>query len=574
MKQLDADLPQNSNFLWLKLRGEDPQLAQRTLNTWVREYVDVAGELKKHNVVEFANILSGQLQYAEKSLHDAEKALEDFRVHTITLPAEGGPVAVGVEMTRDPALKSFFDQKIQYDDIRHDREALEKVIAGVKTGNVPWEAELLIPSVATGFGAEALRDAFKQLSTKQAELAAKREVYTDQHPAVRDIVASINTLQTRTIPQLSAQLLAQLREREGEYDRRITSASQEMQSIPVRTIEEMRLRRAVSVSEGLYGTLKSRSAEAELAAASATPDVNVLDSAIAPLSPTRNTAPKVLLLFIFGGLGAAIGLAIMLDALDPKIRYPEQVTGELGLSIAGTIPHFPKGGVSSRSPEQISQLIESIRTVRMHIQHATGAPVSIAISSPSPGDGKSFLAANLAMSFSDAGLRTVLVDADTRRGALHEMFELPIGPGLTEYLSRTAEIEDVIRPASHDKLSILTSGKRQRRSPELLTSSALPALASELRKRFDVVVFDTPPLAAGIDAYAVSAAAQNLMLVLRIGRTERRMASAKLELVDRLPVRVLGAVLNCVHLKGEFEYYRFSEGYSVREEEERTALIP
>ena len=573
MQQLSAELPEKSNFLWLRFRGENPQLAQQTLNTWLREYVDVASQLKRRNVVEFSNILSGQLAYAERSLKDAERALENFRVQTITLPAEGGPVAAGLEMTRDPALRSFFDQKIEYDDTRHDREALEKVIAGAKSGTVPWEAALLIPSVANGPGADALRDAFNQLHAKQADLAAKRETYTDQHPAVREVAASVQTLQNETIPKLSSQLLVQLREREGAFNRRISGASRELQSIPTRTIEEMRLRRAVAVSEGLYTTLKGRSAEARLAEASATPDVTVLDSAVAPLRPTRNTAPTILFLAIFGGLGAAIGLAMLLDSFDPKIQYPDQVTTELGLSIAGAIPRFPKGGVDNRSPEQLSQLIESIRTVRMHIQHASGIPVSIAVTSPSPGDGKWLWPRISRLSFSDAGFRTLLVDADTRRGVLHEMFQFPMGPGLTEYLSHAESLTTVIRATSHERLSILSRGEKKRNSPELLTSPALPALAAELRQRFDVVVFDTPPLAAGIDAFAVATAAQNLMLVLRIGRTDRRMASAKLELVDHLPVRVLGAVLNCVELRGEFEYYRYSEGYGVTDEKS-TALVP
>ncbi|MDQ6769228.1 MAG: polysaccharide biosynthesis tyrosine autokinase [Gemmatimonadota bacterium] len=573
MKQLSADLPEKSNFLWLRLRSEDPQLARLTLNTWLKEYVDVANELKKRNLVEFASILGGQLRYAERSLHDAEKALEDFRVHTITLPAEGGPVAAGLEITRDPALKSFFDQKIEYDDTRHDREALEKVIIGARSGTVPWEAALLIPSVATSSGADALRAAFTQLHTKQAELATKREIYTDQHPAVREVAATIQTLQTQTIPRLASQLLAELKQREGAYNSRISGASRELQAIPTRTIEEMRLRRAVAVSEGLYTTLKSRSAEAQLAEASATPDVTILDSAVAPLRPTRDTGPTLLLLAIFGGLGAAIGLAMLLDTFDPKIQYSEQVTGELGLSIAGAIPKFPRGGADSRSPEQLSQLIESIRTVRMHVQNVSGFPVSISVTSPSPGDGKSFVAANLAMSFADAGFRTVLVDADTRRGVLHGMFQLPIGPGLIEYLSGGDSLTTVIRPTHHTGLSMLSRGEKYRNSPELLTSPALPALAAELRQRFDVVVFDTAPLAAGIDAFAVAAAAQNLMLVLRIGQTDRRMASAKLELVDRLPVRVLGAVLNCVEPRGEFAYYKYSEGYGVADETS-TALVP
>jgi capsular exopolysaccharide synthesis family protein len=572
MKQLNADLPEKSNFLWLRLRDENPQLAQRTLNTWLDEYVAVASQLKKRNLVQFDSILRGQLIYAETSLRDAERALQRFRVNTITLPAEGGPVAPGVEMSSDPALRSFFNQKTMYDDVRNDREALEKVMAGARLGSVPLEAALLIPTVAQSPGAQALRDAFAQLRVRQTDLATKREAFTDQHPEVKDILAIIQTLQTQTIPQLESQLLAQLKEREGQFDRRIKSASQDLQLIPTRTIEEMRLRRAVAVSEGLYTTLKSRAAEAQLAEASATPDVTVLDSAVAPLHPTRNTAPMVILLAILGGLGAAIGLAMLLDAFDPKIRYPEQITGELGLSIAGAIPAFPKGGVNSKSPEQISQLVESIRSVRMHIQNASGIPFSVAVSSPSPGDGKSFVAANLAMSFSDAGFKTVLVDADTRRGILHQMFELPLGPGLTDFLCETTDIAAVIRPTKHERLSIVSSGKRQRRSPELLTSPAMAALAAQLRNRYEVVVFDTPPLSAGIDAYAVSAAAQNMMLVLRVGSTERRMASAKLEVMDRLPVRVLGAVLNCVRLKGEFEYYKFADGYAVQEEEQSTAL--
>jgi polysaccharide biosynthesis transport protein len=573
MKQLNAELPEKSNFLWISLRGNNPQLAQQTLNTWLREYVQVASDLKRRNVVQFADILSGQLAYAEQSLHNAEKSLEDFRVHTITLPQEGGPVAPGVEMTQDPALKSFFDQKIEYDDTRHDREALQNVIAGAKKGSVPWEAALLIPSVAKSPGADALRAAFDQLHTKQAELAAKREVYTDQHPIVRDVAASVKTLQTQTIPGLASQLLVQLQAREGQYNTRIGSASRELQAIPTRTIEEMRLRRAVSVAEGLYTTLKSRSAEAQLAEASATPDVTILDSAVAPLHPTRNTAPTLLLMAVLAGLAAAIGLALLLDSFDPKIQYPAQVTGELGLSIAGAIPKFPRGGPDSRSPEQLSQLIESIRTVRMHVQQAAGIPVSIAVTSPSPGDGKSFVAANLAMSFSDAGYRTVLVDADTRRGVLHEMFGLPIGPGLTQYLSQPDGLAEVVRPTEHEGLWIVTRGEKRANSPELLTSPGLPRLAAALRGEFEVVIFDTPPLAAGIDAFAIATAAQNLMLVLRIGKTDRRMASAKLELVDRLPVRMLGAVLNCVQLRGEFEYYKYSEGYGVTDEKS-TALVP
>jgi Mrp family chromosome partitioning ATPase len=104
----------------------------------------------------------------------------------------------------------------------------------------------------------------------------------------------------------------------------------------------------------------------------------------------------------------------------------------------------------------------------------------------------------------------------------------------------------------------------------LLASASLVELVAKLRTSFDVLVFDTPPLAAGIDAYALSTAAGKLLLILRIGKTERRLAAAKLAVVDRLPIELLGAVLNDVALDGEYQYYGYASGYELVEPEVET----
>lgn len=565
MKRLDARLPERSPMLGLTLTDPNPQLAARTLNTWVDEYVAVAGELKRRNLVEFANILGGQLSFAENSLRSAEAALEGFRIHTITLPAEGGPVQPGVEMSRDPVLKSYFDKKIEYDNLRNDREAIEKALADARAGRADYESLLLIPSVSNNPGAAGLRSSFDELNKRQSELNAARQIYTDQYPQVRDLAATVQTLKTRTIPAQANALLAQLRERETDYDRRIRGASSDLQQIPARTIEEMRLRRTVAVSEGLYTTLKNRYAEAKLAEASATPDVNVMDSAIAPLYPTKNTTPRIMFMALLGGLAAAVALALLLDKVDGRIRYPDQATNELGLPIAATVPLFPEGSGGRHSPEQVSQLVESFRTLRMNVLNSAAGRVTLAVSSPSPGDGKSFIASNLAMSFADAGFRTLLVDGDTRRGILHEIFGLARTSGLTDYLAGSADQAAIIHPTNHDKLSIIPSGNPRKRSPELLTSPLLGRLIADLKARYDVVIFDTPPLAAGIDGYAIAAATGSLLVVIRIGQTAKRMAAAKLLLVDRLPISVVGTVLNAVPSTGEYEYYGYVSGYGTED---------
>jgi capsular exopolysaccharide synthesis family protein len=571
--RLQTSLPTGSTFLRLTMSGPNPRTIAGTMNAWMHEYVDVAGTLKKQNVVEYLRILSDQLSTAERSLHDAENKLEQFKVTTITLPGENTPIAPGIQATTNPALSNYFNQKFQYDDLKHDREALEKILAN-PSDSVSVEAALLIPSVAQIPSAQALRDAFNNLNKARADLATARQAFTDEYPIIRDFKNNIDQLQTQTIPRLAQNLLTQLQAREAEYERRISGESHDLQAIPARTIEEMRLQRQVDVQAQLYGTVKTTYTQAELSEASTTPDVTILDSAIAPLSPSANTTSRVMVLAVLLGLGGAIGLAILLDTIDGRIRYPEQVTNELGLPIATAIPRFPRGTVNTRSPEQVATLVEAFRSLRMHVRHAGSTPITFAVSSPQPGDGKSFVSANLAMSFADAGYRTVLVDGDTRRGMAHEVFGVSMEGGLTDFLAGQVDLTQVVRQTSHSLLGFVSCGRRRPNSPELLTSAALPRLVGELRNRFDIVLFDTPPLNAGIDAYAVGSAVGNMVVVFRAGKTQRKLAAAKLMLVDRLPIQIIAAVLNAVQLDGEFQYYGYASGYDYTDhsESESTAL--
>lgn len=566
--ELTPHMRPGSNFLWLELTSNDAKIAATTLNTWVREFMQVSAELKKRNLTEFAKILKDQLDYAERATLAAESAYQNFRVNAITLPTDEVPVAAGAAggmSAGDPAIASFFNQKIEYDNLRQDREALERSLASASTtGGARYEGLLLIPSVAQSPGAEALRAAFANQYQLQAQLTVLRQTYTDEFPAVKALVDNLKVVQTQTIPQLAEQLLGQLKEREVEYQRRIASASRELQQIPPRTIEERRLARSVGVSEGLYTNLRARFAEAQLAEASAIPDIALLDTAVAAGRPLINTGPKIFLVILAGGLAAAMALAILLDLTDRRFRYSDQVMSDLGLPIAGAVPLIPKGGITASPPEQVVQIVESFRSLRMHVMHGTPSRrLVLAVTSAAPSDGKSLVSANLALSCSDAGLRTLLVDGDTRRGSLHRTFGMTIGDGLTDCLVKGIAVQSVIRSTNHDDLSFLSCGHRHPRSPELLASRELQRLVHQLSELFDVVIFDTPPLAAGIDGYAISAAAGNILMVIRMGQTERRLAAAKLSLLDRLPVEVVGAVMNGVPLSGEFQYYAYATGYSV-----------
>jgi capsular exopolysaccharide synthesis family protein len=217
---------------------------------------------------------------------------------------------------------------------------------------------------------------------------------------------------------------------------------------------------------------------------------------------------------------------------------------------------------------EAAQVVEAFRSIRMNVRYAAapGRPLTITITSPGPNDGKSLISSNLALSFAEAGARTLLIDGDTRRGELHSTFGETQRPGLVEYLDGTALIAEVLHPTAHANLTIIPSGGRKRRAPELLASPRLTQLIAQLAQEFDAIIVDSPPLGAGYDAYALGAATQNMALVMRSGMTDRKMASAKLDVLDRLPVRVVGAIVNGIKLEGAYQYYAYYATYSATDE--------
>jgi tyrosine-protein kinase Etk/Wzc len=184
--------------------------------------------------------------------------------------------------------------------------------------------------------------------------------------------------------------------------------------------------------------------------------------------------------------------------------------------------------------------------------------VLVTVASPNAGDGKSMVSANLAQSFAEAGYRTLLIDGDIRRGELDKRFEVERAPGLLDYLDGTATLDQALRTSGTDKLWLLPRGAQHSRGPELLMTPVLPDLMTELQRRFEAVIVDSSPLGAGIDPFVLGAATVNMLLVFRAGESNRRLAEAKLKLLSRLPIHLLGVVLNDVTIGGDFQYYAYS----------------
>ena len=555
LSSVSVSIPEDGQFLTVKLSGSDPRRTAKTLNAWVEQFVISADELKRRHLLEFKSILSDQLRVTESQLQAAEVQLERFRVNTITLPSGGPPTNLAAQATSDPSITGYFLQRDHLDQVQSERVALEQMIANAKGGPIEPQAFLMVPAILTD--APQLRAAIEELSSRQAALRTEQQFLTDANPRVRQLNETIRTLQYETIPRIAQSVLQTLRIRERALNARVETGSRELRQIPPRAIEELRLVRQVSASENLYSVFKARYQEVSLAEAQTRPDLSVLDFALPPTRPSSNDAPRLLFLAILSSVAVAAAIALLHDRIDPRFRYPEQATHELGLTIAGTVPRLRPSLSGDSQIELLSQVVESFRTLRLAVRYDFPAdgPVVLAVSSPSASDGKSLVSANLALAFASTGRRTLLIDGDVRCGSLHGAFGIQVTPGLVEYLGNGADIDAVVKSTGTDNLFLVPRGTRAIKAPELLVSARMNALVQAARESFDVVIIDSPPFIAGVDAYALGAAAGSILVVLRQGKSDRKLAAAKLAIVDRLPIRILGVVINGVPNGGMYRYY-------------------
>jgi polysaccharide biosynthesis transport protein len=564
--------PPESRFIKVGLVGQRSRELAQTMNAILREFINEAAALKKRNLTDMRVALGEQLEQSAGNLQTLERELKDFQVRNALVPTRQLVVQPGVGITDNAGILSFIDLRAKAEMARRNREAVE-TLTRTSNSSVTPEQLLSIPGVLTG--SPNLNNAVNELTKSEADLRTLSAKFTDNHPLVIAKKAEVDRMKTQTIPAITRQTLGQLQSEEAELNRRIEAASGDMRRIPATAIEEGRLTRERDLAANLYADIQSRYNLAKLAEASAIPDVSVLDSAVAPLVPASNTAPMILLLVIGGSLGLAIVLAILLDLMDKRFRYPEQATHELGLDILGTIPTIRRGKNGATRMEDEAQLVEAFRGLRLNVRNAANGsgPVMLAISSPGPGDGKSLISSNLALAFAEAGYRTLLIDGDIRRGQLHSTFSIPQRPGLVDHLTGDVAIEDVIRETSHSNLFVIPCGTRRHRGPELLAADATVKVLRSLRSRFDAIIVDTAPLGAGIDPYALGAAAGSMLLVLRTGQTDRKLAQAKLTTLDRLPVRLIGAVLNDIQAEGMYKYYAYLDGYGTLDEDDEPRLV-
>jgi len=282
--------------------------------------------------------------------------------------------------------------------------------------------------------------------------------------------------------------------------------------------------------------------------------------------------------YIVGGAAAGLllmsGLALLMDLADRSYRSPDEIVADLGKPILGHIPAMELQSLKKivesvdssiialhHSRGRIAEAFRSVRTCLFFSSRETELKV-IQVTSPVPGDGKSTLSANLAVTMAQSGRRVLLLDADFRRPRQQKLFGIEAKVGMAQVLEGKAELDEATYVSCVANLSILPGGQHPSNPAELLSSNRFAEMIEILREKYDIIVIDTPPVLAVSDPSVVAAIADGVVVAMRLRRNVRPLAARTFSLLESVKANVLGVVVNGVSTEAAYGGYGYSYSYN------------
>ena len=370
----------------------------------------------------------------------------------------------------------------------------------------------------------SMRDTDLENLAQQVEqaLTAERSHWGEGHPRVRLLRESVTDVRKKLKQQQEAILVAYVdglrqeyeileqkqHELRTEYDHQYQVAKElSSQALQLVTLEE-----AYKRTQEQCDIFDKRIKEVNLSEDVGAMNVSIMEVATASTSPSYPRRSRFLIMGILGGGLVGFGLAWLRDLLDHRLKSVEEIASVLQLPVLGALPHFG----DNQEKASVGRLVmltpragaaEAVRTLRtaLHFGFAGGDDVkTIVVTSPSPGDGKSTIASNLAIAMAQADQRVLLIDADLRKPTQHMIYEVPADQGLGSVLTDRRPVAEAIIPNVFKNLDLLPCGPLPNNPVELLNNGFFADMLEKLRDRYDRIIIDAPPVMPLADARVIS----------------------------------------------------------------------
>jgi capsular exopolysaccharide synthesis family protein len=595
---------ERTRLLEVTFTNRDPRFASETLNTLFDEYIAMIINQRYEASARATQFLKEQITAVRAEIEEGEKKLSEYgsAKNILPLTAAETPTITRLSEVNKALTDATINRVNKYDFYNQLKSGAIADIPGSSNGS---------PSPVQG-----LRDRYATLSQEYARrLATLRPEYPEMQRLKSEIDSVKETLQMESAKMTDtayADYQAALNKEQslrGLLEQLRTEAFKANSS----SIVYSSLRIEVDNKKALLESLSKRQSETDLSSrlkSYEAANIWIVDRANLPLAPTSPNKKKNLLMGLLAGLAGGIGLAFLLEHMNNTVKTSKEVTVSTGLPTLGVIPSFdaeinPKGpkseyaklsnilsgkgetkkikarshkgdvriladktGQLSRAPlkdsieliptrEPHSIQAESYRSIRttLLVSSPPGKIKAILITSPLAREGKSATVANLGVALSQANKRVVIVDADLRKPKQSRIFGLNSGWGLTHYVSSEMDAADLVRPTQVPNLFLIGSGPLPSNPIELLTSDKMDYLLAFLKRNYDYILLDAPPLLAVSDALALGPIIDGVILVVRGGQTPVPALKQAKQKMDAHKLKCLGVILNGVDLVEQDGYY-------------------
>jgi polysaccharide biosynthesis transport protein len=561
-------LPGRGNTYIMEVKGTNLDLCQRFASAWVDEFIDYKKRQRVFLKSQAQTATTRDILALQRDKNAAQEDLEQFkRQNNIANFSDAGARArAQLEGARNSYFQLQTQRKLWENATREElaSRAIDPVLDGDGTkrrGSTDSSVE--DDAISSQAYLNLKFDIFKLERLVEEKLATLRT----NHPYMRELARSI-TQKKAEIGQVLAMVeegraakIRQLRTQEESYPALIQELEElvfEKTSLELEYETRLKKRDAIIQQlDSLENTLRSMNSIA-------TEDEPFAILVRGAGEPTPVEPNRVSMITSGVGLGFVIGLGLMflLHKLDDRLDNPEHIEQELGEPILGQLPevekkHYKEGYLMLTRMKSHTMFAESLRGIRSALLLSPEGTSKrlLAVTSSVPGDGKTTFTTNFAITLANSGNKTLLIDADLRRGNVHGYFEQPLEQGLAEVLEGKLSLSEAIRETGVNNLFFMRAGERPSNPSELLIGPSTKDLIMALRRQFDYVIFDCPPLTAIDDTFSVAAFLDGLFFVVRAGKTSMRFAKMGINTIHQRGAPILGLIVNGVPIDNPYYYY-------------------
>ncbi len=562
-----------SSLVGISFLSEDPGLSRDVIINLMEAFIEWSME-EKLTASERAQVfLMKQIARAKINLEKAEKEMNRFAKQAGIVSMDGRQNSILLELEELNAAMAAAEADMI------SKEAVYQQAVADGPANLP---QVLANPMIGELKAEYAR--------LQSEYEQMSVTMRDDYPTVKSVKARMASIaeriqaEERKIFQALANEYQTARKRLARIKERAETQKQTALDLNQRATQYRIMAREVDTNKNIYESLLERSREIESIMGVSSSNISIVRKASLPKAPAQPNVRRNLLLAIVVGLMGGVGLAFFLEYFMDAVTDPDEIADRFQMPILGLVPlvksqDYPLEKTFIHDPR--APLSEAMRMARVSLK-LSGTRIrskSVLITSNRPGEGKTTLATNLALTFAGAGEKVVLVDADMRRPRVHKIFDPEAdgrAPGLSSFLAGVTA-RGIIQKNGHQNLRFIAAGPIPPNPAELLTSPRFDKLMRHLEKHFDRVIVDAPPHQGFADVLVLSQNVGGVVLITSMGETKREeLRQFKRNMVNNQGT-ILGVLINKVDMTRRYGYhshYRYYQYYRYGEDARGPKKLP